>query len=133
MAALPLKLTPLEAPCASVVPDVPPPPPIDWATRPLASAPEVVTVPLLLLVTVTVPPVCPVPPLPPMARLRLADPVACVPLTVVLATPPPPPMDCASTPSAELPVVWMAELFTTVVVPPMPPLAPDPPSETPTW
>ncbi|MNT19459.1 hypothetical protein D3C72_1547190 [compost metagenome] len=67
----------------AVVAALPPPPPIDWPSRPMAASPWVLTRPVL--VTVTPPPLlfCEADTDPPMAIKPPAAPAA----------PPPPPMD----------------------------------------
>src|SRR5579872_3324680 len=88
-------------------PPLPPPPPIDCARIPSDASPLVVmpttsvTSPLL---TMTVEAVLPLPPAPPSAAVIVFAPVI-VPATLNPPLPPPPPIDCATIPEDETPIV----------------------------
>ncbi|MNV52983.1 hypothetical protein D3C71_1451020 [compost metagenome] len=127
----PVPPSPADAPMATewkmprllALPPLPPPPPMDWATKPCALSPLVVSV-RLVGVPITSPPEPPLPPVPP----RLITPCVAPP------APPPPPMDCARTPIADSPVVVMvpdALMFTLLPLALSGFVSASPPSETP--
>ena len=94
----------------------------------MASTPEVTIVEPVTLVTVTLPALPAAPPLPPMLWLAESD-FDRAPLTEKAPSPPPPPMDCSSTPVAEAPEVEIAPALYRLTSLALPPDEPPPPTE----
>src|SRR6476660_628526 len=112
---------------------LPPPPPMLMAAMPWEKFPTVMIFPefgslVILLFTVTEPPVAPFPPVPPRLREKLFPEVPETELLMTLLPfPPPPPMDWAERPIALSLVVPTPPVLERMTVPPAAPSPPLPP------